>query len=414
MQKTKLGITISGLAAAIYLTCLFGGYIPAIILTGYVLMVEENEWLRRNAVKAIVLMMIFSVFIYGINLIPILPVNGTITLGRSEQSNIVIDLNDNISRCHARIHIISNEASIEDTSGKAGIYVNGKKVIAANLKCGDTVMIMGYTILYMKRFLMIPETVFAINGLNTFSRFEEVKKSERNTMVEFERNPRIYKSLITDKIEIDPPPQKKEKKQQPFILTAGPSLTMSLAMMMQLGIAVSRMKETGNIASVASNGAMAVSLLAAAVLWPLLSRNYYQKQEKKEELYRRKKYVSYLEEKEELIKAYQHHNRWVWNTDYYPEISDMIKFVENKSRRLWEKSPTDQDFMSVRLGKGTGKSELQICVPERHFSLYDDDLLDLLYKIEDVNKELDDFPVVLSFLEQRITGVVGDQEQIKK
>lgn len=275
-------------------------------------------------------------------------------------------------------------------------------------------MIMGYTILYMKRFLMIPETVFAINGLNTFSRFEEVKKSERNTMVEFERNPRIYKSLITDKIEIDPPPQKKEKKQQPFILTAGPSLTMSLAMMMQLGIAVSRMKETGNIASVASNGAMAVSLLAAAVLWPLLSRNYYQKQEKKEELYRRKKYVSYLEEKEELIKAYQHHNRWVWNTDYYPEISDMIKFVENKSRRLWEKSPTDQDFMSVRLGKGTRKSELQICVPERHFSLYDDDLLDLLYKIEDVNKELDDFPVVLSFLEQRITGVVGDQERIKK
>lgn len=70
MQKTKLGITISGLAAAIYLTCLFGGYIPAIILTGYVLMVEENEWLRRNAVKAIVLMMIFSVLIYGINLIP--------------------------------------------------------------------------------------------------------------------------------------------------------------------------------------------------------------------------------------------------------------------------------------------------------------------------------------------------------
>ena len=66
-----------------------------------------------------------------------------------------------------------------------------------------------------------------------------------------------------------------------------------------------------SLASVASNGAMAVSLLAAAVLWPLLSRNYYQKQEKKEELYRRKKYVSYLEEKEELIKAYQHHNRWV-------------------------------------------------------------------------------------------------------
>ena len=70
MQKTRLGITIGGLAAAIYLTCLFGGYIPAIMLAGYVLIVEENEWLRRSAVKAIVLMMIFSFAIYGINLVP--------------------------------------------------------------------------------------------------------------------------------------------------------------------------------------------------------------------------------------------------------------------------------------------------------------------------------------------------------
>lgn len=55
----------------------------------------------------------------------ILPVNGTITLGRSEQSNIVIDLNDNISRCHARIHIISNEelqgyTAVMDALKKAG------------------------------------------------------------------------------------------------------------------------------------------------------------------------------------------------------------------------------------------------------------------------------------------------------
>lgn len=342
------------------------------------------------------------------------PANGTITLGRSDRSNIVLDLNGNISRCHARINIMSSEATIEDVSGKAGVYVNGKKVIATKLKCGDSVMIMGYTIIYMYRYLMIPETVSAINGLSEASFFGTVEKSKPETMVDFERTPRIYKSLITEKIGIDPPPQKREKKQQPFILTAGPSLTMSLAMMMQLGIAVSRVQETGNIASVASSGAMAVSLLAAAVLWPFLSRNYYQKQEKKEEAYRREKYSSYLEEKQELLKACQQHNRWVWSTDYYPEISEMIKFVEKKSRRLWEKSPEDPDFLSVRLGTGSRKSEVQLSVPERHFSLNDDDLVEMLYKIEAINKELDNFPISLSLLEQRVTGIVGDQERIKQ
>lgn len=343
-----------------------------------------------------------------------IPVNGTITLGRSEQSNIVLDLNGNISRCHARIHIVSSEATIEDVSGKAGIYVNGKKVIATKLKCGDSVMIMGYTIIYIYRYLMIPETISMTNGLSEASFFGTVEKSKPEMMMEFERTPRIYKSLITEKIGMDLPPQKKERKQQPFILTAGPSLTMSLAMMMQLGIAVSRVQETGNIASVASSGAMAVSLLAAAVLWPFLSRNYYQKQEKKEEAYRREKYVSYLEEKQELLEAYQQHNRWVCSTDYYPEIAEMIKFVEKKSRRLWEKSPEDQDFLSVRLGTGTRKSEVQLSVPERHFSLDDDDLVEMLYKIEETNKELDNFPIPLSLLEQRITGIVGDQERVKK
>lgn len=70
MQKTRLGISVGLLGAAIYFTSLFSGYFVPVILTGYVLLFEENNWLRKNAVKAVSLMVFFSFIIAIINLIP--------------------------------------------------------------------------------------------------------------------------------------------------------------------------------------------------------------------------------------------------------------------------------------------------------------------------------------------------------
>ena len=58
------------LGAAIYLTGLFSGYVVAVLMAGYVLLFEENSWLRRSAVKAVSLMVFFSFITVLINLIP--------------------------------------------------------------------------------------------------------------------------------------------------------------------------------------------------------------------------------------------------------------------------------------------------------------------------------------------------------
>lgn len=70
MQKTKLGISVGLLGAAIYFTGLFSGYLVAVILAGYVLLCEDNEWLRKSAVKAVALMVFFSLLTILVNLIP--------------------------------------------------------------------------------------------------------------------------------------------------------------------------------------------------------------------------------------------------------------------------------------------------------------------------------------------------------
>lgn len=70
MEKTKLGISVGIAAAAIYFVAYFGGYIPAILMAGYVLIAEENQWLKRSAVKAVATLACFSALFAVIGLLP--------------------------------------------------------------------------------------------------------------------------------------------------------------------------------------------------------------------------------------------------------------------------------------------------------------------------------------------------------
>lgn len=60
MQKTKLGVSVAVLGAAMYLLGLVGGYIPTLLMAGYVLLFEENSWLKKAAVKVLAVMLCFS------------------------------------------------------------------------------------------------------------------------------------------------------------------------------------------------------------------------------------------------------------------------------------------------------------------------------------------------------------------
>lgn len=70
MQKTKLGISVGLLGACVCLATLFSGYLAAIVLVGYILLFEENEWLKKNSVKALAFGMMITLVTYVIGLIP--------------------------------------------------------------------------------------------------------------------------------------------------------------------------------------------------------------------------------------------------------------------------------------------------------------------------------------------------------
>lgn len=81
MNKTKLGLTANAYAALVFLAGLFG-LTPLFLIAGAALIMEENEWLKRMAVKAVIFVVSMAVINVIIGWIPdaITIVNNIVTL----------------------------------------------------------------------------------------------------------------------------------------------------------------------------------------------------------------------------------------------------------------------------------------------------------------------------------------------
>ena len=338
----------------------------------------------------------------------------TYFIGRSEEMNIVINTSAGVSRKHASIRVdATGNAFLDDISGKTGVFVNGKRIDSYQLRMGDHVFIMGVCMVYFGTSLFIPSNI-QVNGICLCEQIESVLPNEDEDNSLYVRTPRIKKNLDTLPIEIDSPPPPQKLKDQPFILTAGPSITMTLAMLASLGVTISRFfsAETKDYTSIIPGGIMAISMLLGALFWPKLSRSYTDRLTKAKELFRQKKYRQYLNEKEvEIARSYERNTR-IWNESIYPSCSELISNIENQNRHLWERSCRDDDFLEIKLGTGKRPFEVDISIKKSGFELEEDFLKTEAIELADRYHELNNVPITLSLMTHKVVGVVGDYELV--
>ena len=70
MEKTKLGVSVAAFGAFIFMAAGVGGFVPAVLLAGYVLLMESNEWLRKTAVKALATLAVCNFIILLVGVVP--------------------------------------------------------------------------------------------------------------------------------------------------------------------------------------------------------------------------------------------------------------------------------------------------------------------------------------------------------
>ena len=70
MEKSRLGVKACLLGALSYWLAMFGGFIPTLLLAGYVLLLENDKWLKKSVLNAFILSVFFSVISGIISVFP--------------------------------------------------------------------------------------------------------------------------------------------------------------------------------------------------------------------------------------------------------------------------------------------------------------------------------------------------------
>ncbi len=338
-----------------------------------------------------------------------------IFIGRGDDMNVVIRSSGSVSRKHAVIHKEASEIYVEDISGKTGVYVNGSRITRKKLNNGDEISIGGITIVFVNTGIVVPSFV-TVNKLRPQTAIDALTGIDKLHVLsdEYIRTPRIYKSLEEGSIEIDPPTTPHKGKDVPFILTAGPSLTMSMAMLVGLGVTVSNALKGGNSGSVITSGVMTASMLAGSLLWPKLLRNYNEKQRIADEEYRQGRYLAYIADVEREISRLYERNTRIWNDSLFPSPHNLLSMVKSQDRRIWERTPEDADFLSLRLGVGDRPFEINIQCRKKGFVLDADEMANKAAELNEKYSTLKNVPMTLSLLDKRTVGVIGETHDVAK
>ena len=70
IKKSTLGIPLGVLAAIMYIACAYSGLTATLLIAGYVLLKEKDEWLKTQAVKVVLLVLVFAAIDMVIDIVP--------------------------------------------------------------------------------------------------------------------------------------------------------------------------------------------------------------------------------------------------------------------------------------------------------------------------------------------------------
>lgn len=345
-----------------------------------------------------------------------LPKDTNIFIGRTPINDISYDFTDFISReKHAAIHIDSSgQAFIEDLKRSIGIYVNGHRVHSQRLELFDEITIMGLSLVYMGEFIAVRNLKIdsILPPMTSFTAKMPVDHTEGKKY--FVSNPRILKSLDSDEIEIDAPPSPFTVDKTPAILTLGPSLTMSIAMLASLGVSIKYAIDGGELSTIIVSGTMAAGMLLGSLMWPSLLRSYQKRRTMAEESHRKSRYLSYIADIEKNLASKRERTIRLLNDSLCPSPDILCSMLDSESNklRLWERSYEDDDFLDVRMGLGSRPFDVRLKLPKQGFQLYEDELRHAPAELSKEYGILNNVPLSLDIQNNHTIGMIGSQKNI--
>lgn len=179
--------------------------------------------------------------------------------------------------------------------------------------------------------------------------------------IDFNRPPRVLEPLPSGEIKLPAPPS----------LTAPPRLSWYTALFPVAGVLImagiyllaSGTAETGvnrQMQYLASAGMLAMSIMSA--LGGILGTLSQRRQHQREQASREQAYQQALQQYAQQLHQLQVQQQYI-RTEKDPDPSVLLARAQSRDRRLWERRPTDEDFLHLRIGVGVLPSSVAISAP---------------------------------------------------
>lgn len=344
--------------------------------------------------------------------------NAELTIGRDSDNTVCIN-NRYVSSHHAVIKYMDGVWTIEDKNSTNGTFVNNRRTSLQELRPGDVLFIVGFKLIIGSNYIAFNNPGNTVKWDNNIlqnmkpQEFDGVGKTKTTEIRPqfFYRAPRFKRDISTLKFKVDMPPAKEAQNNMPMAMIMGPSITMGMASMSSGAFSViNAINSGGNVMSVIPTAAMSVSMLLGMVMWPIITKKHEKKESQRCEAERQKLYKEYLFSLRDTIRREIENQEQILreNNISIDEASDRII---NRLGNLWERNINQDDFLSISLGNGNIQMCEEIQFPDRKFSVNKDNLINDMFALANEPRELKSVPVVHSFKNNKVTGIVGENDR---
>lgn len=333
--------------------------------------------------------------------------NCTLKFGREDDNDIVIKY-PFISGHHFLLKCESGNVRVEDLDSLNGIYLNGHKVKIAKMKNGDTLTTYCFTMKLINGELHFEGigdklTIKDVSG-HGFANLTQHVEGQISQLI-YRRSPRMQEELPNEDVVLANAPskgQKYEKGRGIFSSLIGSSAMIGASML------------TG-VASPALLAARAASLVSpiTSVATSSGANKKRKKTAEQYEILRREKYGAYIDDQKARIESVAQIQRNILSQEN-PSPREWIDVVYNLKRNLWERIPTDRDFLDVRIGMGY--EDLCVSVKSRNdtngFQMESDEVRELSEQIIEETRIVDNVPARISLKKNSSIGVIGNRRKV--
>ncbi|MBD5532352.1 MAG: type VII secretion protein EssC [Lachnospiraceae bacterium] len=344
--------------------------------------------------------------------------NVTLSIGRKNDNHIVIS-SLYVTSHHATLSYVNGTWILCDKDSTNGTYVNKHRITGqVELNVGDTVFILGFKFVIGSNFISMnnPDQKVRINtdALSEFRKNEymddEILDLEAPSC--YYRSPRFVREITPLELQVDSPTRREDRENAPLLLTLGPSLVMGVASF-SVGILsiVNASRSGGNMLNSVPTMITSISMLLGMILFPVIMRRREKKHNREKEAERNAKYLKYLNNLRREIRTNIMLQKEVLNENN-PPITELTAQNDFWERRLWGKTPVQDDFLYLRFGSGNMPMYADIKFPDDRFSIDEDTLRDSLLAFQREERLLMNVPIGVSLLKSRVLGIVGDRDGV--